>query len=239
MYERLQRKPLTTLATQAPLRDTRLQPPQGTRAVLRLPVGAPDHAAERDADRIADRVMQSTSAEAALQPSAATDLVSDARAGARSVAAGPVTDLSGYLGPGQPLDQSVRAFAGPRFSFDFSRVRIHADERAAAAAAALDARAFTYGSSIAFGPGEYRPLSTDGQRLIAHELAHVVQQSTTSNAGIVRRQPGEPGARRKDSFAQGNRCGPGARKSAQGHGAGRSKGLPFDRRGDRQAELSV
>src|SRR5678815_5803549 len=86
--DRLQRKPLTTRATQAPLRDTRLQPPQGTRAVLRLPVGAPDHAAERDADRIADRVMQSTSAEAALQPSAATDLVSDARAGARSVAAG-------------------------------------------------------------------------------------------------------------------------------------------------------
>jgi hypothetical protein len=57
-------------------------------------------------------------------------------------------------------------------------VRVHADRSAVAAARAVNARAFTHGRDIYFGPDEYRPESMDGRRLLAHELTHVVQQGT-------------------------------------------------------------
>ena len=62
---------------------------------------------------------------------------------------------------------------------DFGRIRIHADARAAEAAESLNARAFTIGSDVYFGAGEYRPETEPGQRLLTHELAHVVQQART------------------------------------------------------------
>ena len=64
----------------------------------------------------------------------------------------------------------------PRFGHDFGQVRIHSDRRAAESAAAVDARAFTVGHKIVMGAGEYAPGTAEGQRLLAHELTHVVQQ---------------------------------------------------------------
>ena len=64
-----------------------------------------------------------------------------------------------------------------RFGHDFSQVRIHADGKAAESAQAVNARAFTVGRDVVFGSGEYAPGSPQGQRLLAHELVHVVQQS--------------------------------------------------------------
>lgn len=78
--------------------------------------------------------------------------------------------------PGKPLDPGTRAFFEPRFGHDFSRVRVHSDERSAEAARAVNARAFTAGRDVVFGKGEYAPGTGEGQRLLAHELAHVVQQ---------------------------------------------------------------
>ncbi|HEY4460104.1 MAG TPA: DUF4157 domain-containing protein [Pseudonocardiaceae bacterium] len=78
---------------------------------------------------------------------------------------------------GQPLDQQVRTEFEPRFQHDFSRVRVHTDPRAAASAQAIGARAYTVGTHVAFGPGSYAPDTADGKRALAHELAHVVQQS--------------------------------------------------------------
>ena len=77
---------------------------------------------------------------------------------------------------GRPLDPRVRAFAEPRFGHDFARVRIHTDRSAAASARALGARAYTVGRDVVFAEGEYRPQTTAGRWLLAHELAHVVQQ---------------------------------------------------------------
>jgi Domain of unknown function (DUF4157) len=68
------------------------------------------------------------------------------------------------------------------FGYDFSRVRVHTDARAAELSADLNARAFTIGSDIAFGTGEYQPGTLIGDALVAHELAHVVQQSGASAA---------------------------------------------------------
>jgi len=79
--------------------------------------------------------------------------------------------------PGRPLDPAVRAQLEPRFRHDFRHVRVHTDDEAAAAAGAMGARAFTAESDVAFAAGQYAPGSSAGRELIAHELAHVVQQA--------------------------------------------------------------
>lgn len=79
-------------------------------------------------------------------------------------------------GAGQPLDGKARSFFERRFGHGFGDVRIHADDRAAAAARALDAHAYTCGRDIVFARGRYAPASSAGQHLLAHELTHVVQQ---------------------------------------------------------------
>jgi outer membrane protein OmpA-like peptidoglycan-associated protein len=90
-------------------------------------------------------------------------------------------------GPGQPLDLSTREFMEPRFGYDFGQVRVHVDSKAARSAEALSARAFAMGRHIVFGRSEYSPQTTEGKRIIAHELAHVVQQG---NAGWSRGERG-------------------------------------------------
>jgi hypothetical protein len=78
--------------------------------------------------------------------------------------------------PGQPLDNPTRTFMEPRFGQDFSNVRVHTNDDAARSARDVNALAYTAGQNIAFASGQYAPSTSRGQRLIAHELAHVVQQ---------------------------------------------------------------
>lgn len=82
--------------------------------------------------------------------------------------------------PGRPLDPAVRADMESRFGHDFSEVRVHTDTRAADSAEAVQALAYTVGSQVAFAPGRYAPGSSQGRRLLAHELTHVVQQMGAS-----------------------------------------------------------
>lgn len=84
--------------------------------------------------------------------------------------------VNAIKGGGQPLPESVRAFSEPRFGYDFSKVRIYTDSQASEVARLLNARAFTLGRDIVFGTGQYSPDTTEGKRLLAHELTHVVQQ---------------------------------------------------------------
>jgi len=85
--------------------------------------------------------------------------------------------------PSQPLDARTRAFMEPRFGHDFSQVRVHANPQTARSARAVNALAYTVGNDIAFAEGQFSPNTTEGRRLIAHELTHVVQQSTASSSG--------------------------------------------------------
>jgi len=78
--------------------------------------------------------------------------------------------------PGRPLDAQTRGFMESRFGHDFSRVRVHTDARAEESARAVHARAYTVRRDIVFSAGRYAPHTGEGRRLIAHELAHVVQQ---------------------------------------------------------------
>jgi hypothetical protein len=85
-------------------------------------------------------------------------------------------EISSVRGGGQVMPESLRALLEPRFGHDFSRVRIHTDAMAANLARSLHARAFTLGHDLVFGAGEYAPTTDGGQRLLAHELTHVIQQ---------------------------------------------------------------
>src|ERR1035438_1655450 len=84
--------------------------------------------------------------------------------------------------PGQPLDSATRTFMEPRFGHDFSFVRVHTDNQAADSARAVNASAFTVGQSVVFDSGQYSTTTAKGRRLLAHELAHVIQQSGTPSA---------------------------------------------------------
>ncbi|AFY34119.1 DUF4157 domain-containing protein [Calothrix sp. PCC 7507] len=88
--------------------------------------------------------------------------------------------LTDYLhaldGSGQPLPTSVRNFFEPRFGYNFNQVQIHTDAHANKIAHQLNAQAFTTRQHIVFGTGQYAPETTAGQKLLAHELTHIVQQ---------------------------------------------------------------
>lgn len=95
---------------------------------------------------------------------------------------------------GVPLALMTRAFYESHFGHDFSKVRVHVDRRAAQAAHAIAARAYTFGNDIVFGQGMYRPDTQWGRNILAHELAHVVQQrlmNTRARAIDTRADPDE------------------------------------------------
>jgi hypothetical protein len=85
--------------------------------------------------------------------------------------------------PGQPLDPVARDFMEPRFGHDFSKVRVHIDARAAKSARTINAVAYTIGQNIVFGSNQYEPQNNEGKQLLAHELVHVVQQTSSPIAG--------------------------------------------------------
>jgi peptidoglycan hydrolase-like protein with peptidoglycan-binding domain len=169
---------------------------------------------EREADRVADAVMRMPVPAAAPQPIARTDLAAgvqrcscdsstsgsgqceDCKTKAISlqrVSTGPSQGAMApsivhevLRSPGQPLEAATRSFMEPRFGHDFSGTRVHADPAAAESARAVDALAYTVGHDVVLGHGQYAPQTTAGQRLLAHELTHVVQQTAGTKQGLTK-----------------------------------------------------
>jgi hypothetical protein len=83
---------------------------------------------------------------------------------------------------GQPLDAGTRAFFESRFGYDFSNVRVHTDAKAEESAQAVNAQGYTVGLDVVLGAGQYAPATSAGQRLLAHELTHVMQQGGNARA---------------------------------------------------------
>lgn len=108
---------------------------------------------------------------------------SSAAASESSGTATPAVMQELHSGTTEALPESTRVLMGRRFGSDFSSVRIHRGEQAAASAQSIDARAYTSGNDIVFNSGEYQPNTSSGQRLLAHELVHTLQQT-----GGVQRQ---------------------------------------------------
>ena len=158
----------------------------------KLAISQPSDPSEREADRIADQAMRS--AEAAVQrkcapcaaggPFCSTCEEGPSHRSARGAAATEASLLP--FGPGRPLDPATRTFMEAGFGADFSRVRIHTGSDAAASARSVDALAFTLGRDVVFDEGEYAPETAEGRRLIAHELAHTVQQGPAAAPTISR-----------------------------------------------------
>lgn len=98
--------------------------------------------------------------------------------------------IKSIRGGGQPLTESSRAFFEPRFGKDFSSIRVHTDPRASDLSKSTNAKAFTLGRDVVFGAGQYAPESTEGKRLIAHELTHVAQQEKSNK--VLQRKPIQP-----------------------------------------------
>lgn len=200
-----------------------------------LKIGAPDDAYEREADTAAERVMRMADGAAPVtSASAASGLKRKCAACGKeseepllqpqaepSSAAAPATapaSVDAVLhSPGQALDSETRAFFEPRFGRDFSTVQVHADSAAEQSAQDVNAHAYTVGQHIVFAPGRFAPGTTEGRRLLSHELTHVVQQSDAGthgqrSNGYLRREPddsdgGTPGT--ADSGVSGSFDGDG------------------------------
>ena len=129
--------------------------------------------------------------------------------------ASPATAARSHLalGPGQPLQAGEREVMESHFGSDFSGVRVHADETAAASARVLGAKAYAVGDDIVFAAGRYRPGGTQAKRLLAHELAHVAQQQQGGTAGVADAEPRAKAA--ADAMATGTSLSPEGVGSAQ------------------------
>jgi hypothetical protein len=118
------------------------------------------------------------------------DISSETAFGAGDPPQNPVTGralVDGVIGRGgAPLDISTRNFFEPRFGRKLGDVRIHSGSEAEASARAFAAKAYTVGTNVVFGRGEFNPQSHDGRRLLAHELAHVVQHDRPASPVIAR-----------------------------------------------------
>jgi hypothetical protein len=170
----------------------------------KLVVGDVNDPLEREADRVADHVMRLPAGALSIAPGPPqlsrkcavceeeaqepTPMQRKTAGGSGMVAEVPASVHNVLRTPGTPLDTADRAFLEPRFNRDFGKVRVHADEPAARSAAAVGAAAYTVGPHIAFAAGRYAPATDSGRQLLAHELAHVIQQQHAVDPPL-RRQP--------------------------------------------------
>ncbi len=159
----------------------------------KLMIGQPGDIYEQEADRVADQVMRMpepcTGLSAHIQrkcPKCEEEMqpLKTLQARGDHGADNKVTpeiefDINFLIGSGEPLAESTRTFFEPRFGYDLSQVRVHTDANAAESARAMNARAFTTGRDVVFGAGQYSPGTQEGQKLLAHELTHVVQQKVS------------------------------------------------------------
>lgn len=159
-------------------------------------IGPVNDPLEREADRVADQVIRKPATEVSVTPAPVqVRRMCDACEGEErlqrkevgsqtSTHEAPATVHETLRSPGQPLDDTTRAYFEPRFGRDFSRVRVHVGAAAEQSARELNARAYTTGSDIVFGRGQCAPTTNDGCRLLAHELTHVIQQSAITNQTV-------------------------------------------------------
>jgi hypothetical protein len=167
----------------------------------KLTVGAPDDPYEREADAVADQVMRMPES-GFMQRKCAhceseektnrkalcgsiTPFIQAKSEGNATVSNSVASRINTSRGSGSALDGPTQSFMDSRFGNDFSKVKIHTDNESVQLNTSLDAKAFTVGNDIYFNRGQYQPGSSDGKKLLAHELTHVVQQG--NKAPVVQR----------------------------------------------------
>ena len=159
----------------------------------KLTVGSPDDPYEKEADAVADRVMrmpepgfvqrkcaECEEEEKELQRKPLRPVVTPffQAKNETTISDGMANSIQSSKGGGSMLDPGINSFMSSRFNHDFSAVRIHTDSRATQLSRDLNAKAFTAGNDVYFNAGQYRPGSSEGKHLLAHELTHVMQQNS-------------------------------------------------------------
>ena len=144
----------------------------------KLKVNEPGDIYEQEADRIADEVMATPAHHAVSGAPPRIQRFSGQSTGQMDAA--PASVDHALASPGRPLEPALRQDMEQRFGYDFSRVRVHSGAAAEQSAQDVNAHAYTVGHNIVFGAGRFAPGTQEGRRLIAHELAHVIQQTPPS-----------------------------------------------------------
>jgi hypothetical protein len=205
-----------------------LHPPAAGAIQTKLAINKPGNEYEQEADRISEQVMrmpepqlQRACACGGACPECQTEQPEHGHERLQTKRDGEQTEVPPIVhevlrSPGQPIDSTIRAFMEPRFGHDFSQVRVHTDESAETSARMINAHAYAVGNDIVFGLGRFDSSATEGRRLLAHELTHVVQQTAGHAPRAVAQQAVEAGIlRQKDEQKTtppptGPKCDPGA-----------------------------
>jgi Domain of unknown function (DUF4157) len=153
-----------------------------------LSVGRSNDPLELEADRVASEVTAAPRVDSPGRLPSRIQRISSGAFGEGTGSAVPASVESALAGEGRALDSRVRRDMEERFGQDFSRVRVHDDAIAAKSARDVRAHSYTVGRNIVFGAGRYAPTSRAGRHLLAHELAHVVQQRSGESASMLQRQ---------------------------------------------------
>lgn len=147
----------------------------------KLTIGASNDPLEQEADRVADQVWSvPVNSDSSIAPriQRLTELASS------ETDTAPSSVDRVLVSSGKPLEPALQQDMEQRFGCDFSHVRVHSDAAAEQSAREVNASAYTAGHDIVFGTGRFAPATSEGRRLIAHELTHVVQQLGSERSGI-------------------------------------------------------
>ncbi len=165
--------------------------PSRTIVHAKLEMTEPNDHDEQEADAVANTIMSGGKI---------ARKISSGGSNSSGIAVSPQMEsqLSQLQGGGRPMPQGLKSMMESGFGLDFSQVRLHTDNEAARMSSSIHAKAFTHGNDIYFNRGQFAPDTTEGQRLVAHELAHTIQ-----NNGVIARKkkketPEERAQRKKD-----------------------------------------
>jgi hypothetical protein len=178
-----------------------------------LTVSPPGDTDEAEADRVSEQVMSRPETVLSRgcacgggcptcqtkQPGRGVDRAQTKHGGSGGLGQTAVPPIArhGLRSPGRPLDAATRASMEQRFGHDFSMVRVHSGTAAEVSARDLKAYAYTVGHDIVFAAGRFAPGTHAGQRLIAHELTHVIQQQAAEPRLQLAPDPAVEATRRK------------------------------------------
>lgn len=179
--------------------DRGVSPAQVPAVQCKLNIGPADDHYEQQADAVADQVMKMPATpavqrkgdpennNAVMHRKALSSFIQRKEGGSGTAAGAAVSrQINASRGQGNTMDTLTASFMESRFGTDFSGVKIHTDQTAVGVSRELNAQAFTVGSDIYFNEGKYNPSSTEGKHLLAHELAHTVQQQGNADGNIQR-----------------------------------------------------
>ena len=162
----------------------------------KLTIGDSNDPLEQEADRVADQVMVASAHSIVGSTPPRIQRFTGQSTGQADMAAPASVDRV-LSSPGRPLEPGLQQDMEQRFGHDFSRVRVHTDAAAEQSALDVNANAYTVGRDIVFGVNQFAPRTNAGQRLIAHELTHVVQQYGRSG-GLIQRDSTQKGEQEQD-----------------------------------------